>query len=83
MAQFVEDNGSEKKNAGDDAERPMLRGRPIFVLRSELGSQRKSDQEKNDEPAGMHVDRDAENTPKAKTGGGRRISGRYRRWAGS
>ena len=48
----------------------MLRGRPIFVLRSELGSQRKGDQEKNDEPAGVNVYRDAENTSYAKTCGG-------------
>src|ERR1700722_3302677 len=82
MAQLMKDYGSEKKNAGDDAERPMLRRRPIFVLRSKLSSQGKSDQEENDEPAGVNIYRDAENTSDAKTCGGRRISGRHRRWAG-
>src|ERR1700722_13959443 len=82
MAQLMKDHGSEKQDAGDDAERPMLCGRPAFMLRSELGSQRESGQEKNDEPAGVHVNGDAENTSDAKTCRGRRIAGRYRRWAG-
>ena len=36
MAEFMEDHGSEKKNAGDDAQRPVLGGRPGLVLRGKL-----------------------------------------------
>src|ERR1700722_11173276 len=82
MAQLMKDYGSEKKNAGDDAQRPMLRRGPVFGLRSKLSSQGKSGHGENDEPAGVSVDLLDEITPDAKPCGGRRISGRRRRWAG-
>ena len=79
MAQLVKDDGSEKKNAGDDTQGPMLRGRPVRVLRGELGPQGKSDEEKNDEPAGVQIDGNAENTTDAKAGGRSGIAGGNRR----
>jgi hypothetical protein len=78
MAQLVKNHGREKKNAGDDAESPMLGWRPVRVLRGELGPQGKRNQEKNDEPAGMKIDGNSENTADAKAGGRSGIAGSNR-----
>jgi hypothetical protein len=59
----MEDHRSEEEDAGDDSEGPVLRRGPAGVLRSELGSQGERNQKKNDEPAGVQVNRDAENAP--------------------
>jgi hypothetical protein len=61
MAELVEDYGRKEKDAGDDSKRPMLRGRPIRVLRGELSAERKRNQEKNDEPTSVQIDGDAQN----------------------
>ena len=78
MAQLVEYHGSEKQNTSDDAEGPMLGRGPIRVLRGELSSQRKRDQEENDEPTGVQIDGDAENTSNPKAGRRSRILSRNR-----
>src|SRR5271156_2017194 len=61
VAELVKNHGAEKEDAGDDAEGPVLLWRPCWVLRSELGAQRKSDEQEDDEPAGVQIYRYAEN----------------------
>ena len=70
VAELMEDHGSEKKNAGDDAQRPVLGGRPGLVLRGKLSTQGKRDQEKNDDPARVQIDGDSENTSNPEAAGG-------------
>lgn len=78
----MKDYGGEKKDAGDDAKRPMLSWGPIRVLRGELSAEGKRNQKENDEPTCVQVDRDAENASQAESSRRRGILSRNRGWAG-
>ena len=69
VAELVENHRGKKQQAGDDSERPVLRGSPVRMLRRELRAQRKRDQGENDEPARVQVDRDAEDASDAEPRG--------------
>ena len=53
MGKFVEQDGTEEEQAGEEADTPVLRRRPVGVLLGEEGSEGKRTQRENHDPSGM------------------------------
>src|SRR5882724_3489628 len=61
MGKFVEQHGTEKEQAGEEADTPVLHRRPMRVLLGEEAPEGKRTQRENHDPSGMQVDGDSEN----------------------
>jgi len=56
VGEFVEEKGSKKENAGENAYAPLLSGGPAGILLFELHGEGIGDGGKNDDPCGMQKD---------------------------
>ena len=69
VAELVKNDRGKKEQARDDAESPALGIGPMRMWGSELRGERERDQGKDDEPARVQVDRDAEDASDAEPRG--------------
>lgn len=56
MGEFVEEQGTEKEQAGESGDAPLLDGRPRGVVVGKLLLENIGDAGKNDDPGGMEID---------------------------
>ena len=61
VRKLVKQNGAKKEQAGEQAHSPLFRLVPVRVILRELCGKGKRDQRKDNQPAGMQVDGNAEN----------------------
>src|SRR5579862_8518656 len=62
VAKLVKHHRPEKEHTGDDSKRPVLRRSPAGMFRGELSPQREGNQQEDDQPAGMNIDRDSKDS---------------------
>src|SRR5690606_5170216 len=62
VGQLVDEHGGKEKERGDDGHRPVKGRAPVGQsCREQTDSQRKADEEKRDDPAGMNFNGDVSN----------------------